>query len=418
MSQREVISSFRSLRFVVTRATLVIRDIGELATCDPVVDTDELGVIEDAMIVVSGDRIAWVGPEEDLPEDIDMDDDTEEIEAEGRAVIPGLVDAHTHLVFGGTRREEFAARAAGDPYDAGGILTTVKATRQTDHEELVDLTTERAIEMLIHGTTTAEAKTGYSLTADGELGLLRVLNEVNESQPLDLEITFLGAHAVPEEFEDDAEGYVDLVCEVIPLSAQMARWCDVFCDIGAFSPDQAWRILEAGKASGLLPRIHANELASSGGVDVAASVGAASADHLLYLHPQEARNLAAKGCVGVLCPATALSLGRFPPAKMMKSEGMSIAIASDFNPGTAYCENLQFALAIATRTMGMGTEDALLAATRGGAAALHRTDIGRLAAGCLADIVMLEADSYLDIGYHAGINLASMVVKRGKVVAA
>lgn len=394
------------------KADLLITGASEVVTCDGSLGETGIGRIERGAVAVAGETIAWVGQEAHLREHVSINPDAVLVEANGGAVIPGFVDAHTHMVFGGTRRDEFAARAEGQPYDTGGILQTVNATRRASRKELLKATMTRARVMLAHGTTTAEAKSGYALDAEGELRLLEILNEVNTNGPLDLEITFLGAHAVPPEY-DSPDDFVEAFGEMLEVCAPAARWCDVFCDLGAFTPEQATKILEAGKELGLIPRIHANELGSSGGAEVAASVGAASADHLLHLTLAQASNLARAGCVGVLCPATALGLGRFPDARMMRAEGMTIALASDLNPGTAYGENLQFAIAIATRAMGMGPSEALMAATRGAAASLRRDDIGRIAPGCLADILVLDGDSHLDLGYHAGVNLVASVIKRG-----
>lgn len=386
---------------------VILRGASEIVTCDPA-----LGRIERGAIVIEGERVAWVGRETDLR----ARPGATQIDASGFAVVPGFVDAHTHLVFAGHRREEFSARAEGRPYKTAGILDSVAATRAATKEELLDAARVRAGHMLGHGTTTAEAKSGYALDVEGERRLLEVLAELDRTHPLDLEITFLGAHAVPE--GTPADEYVELVCrEMTPACAPLARWCDVFCDTGAFTAEQSERVLRAGMAAGLTPRIHANELASSGGAGVAAALGAASADHLLYLDPGEAKALAAAGCVGVVCPVTALGLGRFPDVRRMEDAGMTLALASDLNPGMAPAGNLQFAMAVATRAMGMGAERALRAATAGGAAALRRTDIGRIAPGCLADVVVLATDSHLDLGYQAGANLAHTVIKRGRVVA-
>lgn len=395
------------------KADLVVVGASEVVTCDPSMGEGKTGRIERGAVAIADGKVAWAGRESDLAAEVATDGATAEVDASGRAVVPGFVDAHTHLVFAGERREEFAARAEGRAYEAGGILDTVAATRAATTEELLRLTLGRADVMLRHGTTTAEAKSGYALDAAGERRLLEVLNEVDRAHSLDLEITFLGAHAVPEEYRDRPDEFVDLVREMLPVCAPLARWCDVFCDLGAFTPEQARRVLEAGKAAGLAPRIHAGELGPSGGAAVAAEVGAASADHLLFLKEAEARALAAAGCAGVLCPATALGLGRFPDVAMMREQGMTIALASDLNPGTAYSESLQFAVAVATRAMRIGPEEALLGITRGGASALRRSDVGRVSPGCLGDLVVLAGDSALDLGYHAGINLVDLVIKRG-----
>lgn len=397
------------------RADLVVAGASEVVTCDPSMGEGKSGRIERGAVAIAGGKVAWVGRERDLAQEVATDGATVEVDASGRAVVPGFVDAHTHLIFAGERREEFAARAEGRAYEAqaGGIFNTAAATRAATTQELLRLTLDRAGLMLRHGTTTAEAKSGYALDAAGERRLLEILNEVDRAHALDLEITFLGAHAVPDEYRGRPDEFVDLVCEMLPVCAPLARWCDVFCDLGAFTPEQARRVLEAGKAAGLAPRIHAGELGPSGGAAVAAEVGAASADHLLFLEEAEAKALAAAGVTGVLCPATALGLGRFPDVAMMREQGMTIALASDLNPGTAYSESLQFAVAVATRAMRIGPEEALLGITRGGASALRRSDVGRLSPGCLGDLVVLAGDSALDLGYHAGINLVDLVIKRG-----
>ncbi len=396
------------------KADLLITGASEVVTCDRSLGEVGIGRIERGAVAVAGETIVWVGPQSNLRDNVSINPDAVLVDANGTAVIPGFVDAHTHMVFGGTRREEFAARAEGQPYDTGGILSTVDATRAASREELLHATMTRARVMLAHGTTTAEAKSGYALDAEGELRLLEILCEVHTKGTLDLEITFLGAHALPPEF-DSNDDFVGAFGEMLKVCAPAARFCDVFCDLGAFTPEQAIAILMAGKELGLIPRIHANELGPSGGADVAVSVGAASADHLLHLTAGQARHLARAGCVGVLCPTTALGFGRFPDARMMRAEGMTVALASDLNPGTAYGENLQFALSIATRAMGMGPSEALMAATSGAAASLRRDDIGRIAPGCLADILMLSTDSHMDLGYHAGVNLVTSVIKRGEL---
>lgn len=397
------------------KADLVVTGTSEVVTCVAELGETPLGIITEGAIAIRRDSIVWVGDADQLEREVDASN-AEVVDAGGSSIVPGFVDAHTHLVFAGDRRDEFAAKAGGQPYAAGGILTTVEATREADEDELLEQAEERAWAMMQHGTTTAEAKSGYALTMEGEFKLLQVIAELQVTHPLDLEPTFMGAHFIPPEFEDRSDDYVEEVCNMIPTCAPLAKWCDVFCDIGAFSMEQAWMVLEAGKHAGLRPRIHANELGSSGGAQVAASVGAASADHLLYLDELEARTLAEKGCVGVLCPLTALGLGRFPDARMMIAEGMTIALATDLNPGTAYSENLQLAMAIATRSMRLSPGEALLAATRGGARALRRDDIGRIAPGCLADLLILDTDSHIDLAYHAGVNLVGGVVKRGGLI--
>lgn len=400
----------------LAKAHLVIHSASEVRTCDPALGEGDTGLIRNGAVAVAGEFISWVGRTEDLQNEVSSGYDTINIDASGKTVIPGFVDAHTHLVFAGDRREEFSVRAGGQRYEAGGILQTVVSTRAASTADLIALSMKRADTMLAHGTTTAEAKTGYALDLDGERKLLEVLAEVNKSHDLDLEITFLGAHALPPEFEGRSDDYIDHVGEMLDDLSMMARWCDVFCDVGAFTPDQSKRVLELGKRHGLSPRIHANELAASGGAGVAAEVEAASADHLIHLDEQEAKALAAVGCVGVLCPVTALGLGLFPDTVMMREQGMTIALASDLNPGTAHSENIQLAIVIATRAMAMTPEEALLATTRSPALSLRRDDVGRISPGLLADIAILSSDSALDLGYHAGVNLVEQVIKRGVTI--
>lgn len=395
-------------------ADLVIKGASEVRTCDPDLGEGPTGLIRDGALACAGEEIVWVGPKSRLSLEVDTTE-ARIIEAEGRAVVPGFVDPHTHLVFAGSRAEEFAARAAGQPYEAGGINKTVAATKAASTDELIELAMARADTMLLHGTTTAEAKSGYALDLEGERRLLEVLGEVHARHTLDLEITFCGAHAIPEDYEGRADEFIDDICEMTPKLAPLASWVDVFCDVGAFDPEQSKRALLAGKDAGLTPRIHANELAASGGVGVAVEVGAATADHLLYVSEEEASAMAASDVVAVLAPSTALGLGRFPDVAMFRDKGVKIALASDLNPGSAYGENIQFAVDIATRAMGMGPEEALLAITATSAYSLRRDDIGRLAPGCLADVVVLDAETALDLGYHASVNLAGIVLKRGKV---
>ncbi len=399
------------------KADLIVWGATEVVTCDPALGAGPTGVIVNGAVAVKGEKVIWVGPQSELSSKVAIAGNTKEVDAAGKAVIPGFVDAHTHLVFAGERRDEFAARATGSPYEAGGILRTVRETNSARDDELCAFAKVRADQMLVHGTTTAEAKSGYSLSVEGEKRLLEVLVRVAGEHAMDLEITFLGAHAVPQEFDGRADDFVEMVVnEMTPECAPLAKWCDVFCDEGAFTVEQSRRVLQAGSKAGLAPRIHANELASSGGAVLAAEVGAASADHLLYLDESEAKGLAGAGCVGVVCPVTALSLGKFPDVQLMRDAGMTVALASDLNPGMAPSGNLQFAISIATRAMRMSQEDALIAATAGGAAALRRDDIGRIAVGCLADLLVLSSDSALDLGYNAGINLVEKVIKRGSPV--
>jgi len=335
-----------------------------------------------------------------------------ELDAAGRAVIPGFVDAHTHLVFAGDRADEFAARLAGEPYEAGGILRTVAATRSATKDDLVDGILRRAAQCLAGGTTTIEVKSGYGLETETELRSLQAIAAARLSTPADLVPTFLGAHLDPE------PGYIDmLVEEMLPACAPLAESCDAFCDVGALSVESSRRVLEAGLAHGLTPRIHAEELANTGGGLLAAEIGCASADHLIHASPQDAEALASAGVVAVLLPATSFCLrSTYAPARLFLDAGCTIALGTDCNPGTSYTTSMSFVIAVACSELGLSADEAVRAATRGGAAALRRSDVGHLGPGALADIVVLGGDHWVDIAYHPGMDTIANVVKSGAVV--
>ena len=357
-------------------------------------------------IVVRNGRIASVGP--DRPHDLP------ELDAGGRAVIPGFVDAHTHLVFAGDRADEFAARLAGHPYAAGGIWRTVEATRAAAFDELVDATVGRADAALATGTTTIEVKSGYGLDTATERRLLEAVAAAGERTAATLVPTFLGAHLAP----DDA--YIDVVVdEMLPACAALATSCDAFCDEGALTVEQARRVLQAGCTHGLVPRIHAEELAPTGGALLAAELGAASADHLVHATAEDAAALAAAGVVAVLLPATSFSLrSAYAPARMLADAGVTLALATDCNPGTSYTTSMPFVVALACSAYGLSVDDALRAATEGGAQALRRDDIGHLRPGAQADLVVLDTDRWIDLAYRPGADLIHAVVKAGDVVVA
>ncbi|HVM02949.1 MAG TPA: imidazolonepropionase, partial [Acidimicrobiales bacterium] len=335
-----------------------------------------------------------------------------ELDAAGRAVVPGFVDAHTHLVFAGDRAAEFAARLEGRRYEAGGIWATVAATRAATFVELVDATVARAGQCLAGGTTTIEVKSGYGLETAAERRLLEVVAAAGERTAAELVPTFLGAHLAPD---DD---YVDLVVEeMLPACAGLAVSCDAFCDEGALSVDQARRVLEAGRRHGLAPRVHAEELAHRGGARLAAEVGCLSADHLVHADADDARALAAAGVVGVLLPATSFGLrSAYAPAAMLRDAGVTLALATDCNPGTSYTTSMPFVIALACSAYGLTVDQAVRAATEGGARALGRRDLGHLRPGGAGDLVVLDSDHWVDLAYRPGRDPVAAVVKAGRVV--
>jgi imidazolonepropionase len=331
------------------------------------------------------------------------------VDAGGRCVIPGFVDSHTHLVFAGDRAEEFAARMAGAPYAAGGIRSTVATTRATADDELRRLARVRRRDALRAGITHTEIKSGYALEVSGEERLCQLASELTD------DVTFLGAHLLPSEFEADPDGYVSLVCgEMLEACAPHARWIDVFCERGAFNAEQSRAVLEAGRGAGLGLRVHANQLGLGPGVRVAVEMGAASADHCTHLSRADVEALAGSDTVATLLPATDFSTRQpYPDARRLLDAGATVAIATNCNPGSSYTSSMSFCIALAVREMRMTADEALAAATLGGAKALRRTDVGRLRPGARADAVVLSAPSYLHVIYRAGMPLVAATVQAG-----
>jgi imidazolonepropionase len=339
-------------------------------------------------------------------------------------VIPGLVDAHTHLVFAGDRAEEFTRRLAGASYSeiaasGGGILSTVSATREADEEELFTEASRRVWRMIAAGTTTVEIKSGYGLNVETEMRLLRVARRIGEELPISVKTTFLGAHTVPPEFRDDRTGYTDLmVSQMLPEVAPLADFCDVFVEEGAFTVDEGRRILTAAAALGMRPRVHAEQLGHTGGAALAAEMGAASADHLDHATPADAAALAESGVVAVLVPGASFSL-RSPqaPGRMLLEHGVTLALATDCNPGTSYFESMGLVIALAVVEAGLTVDQAINAATRGGALSLGLEDKGVVAPGASGDLIVLDAPSPAHIPYRPATNLVWKTVKDGVVVA-
>ncbi len=373
---------------------VLLTGIGELATLDPR-HGGPLGLLRDAALVVESGRVAWTGPARSAPAA-----DTA-VDAGGRAVVPGFVDSHSHLLFAGDRAEEFAARMAGTPYDGGGIRTTVRATRAATDEQLAANLARHVEEMHRQGTTTVEVKSGYGLTVHDEARALAVAREVTE------ETTFLGAHVVPEEYADDPARYVDLVTgPMLAAAAPYARWVDAFCERGAFDADQARAVLDAGRAAGLRGRLHANQLGPGPGVRLACELGLVAVDHCTYLDDADVAALRDSGTVATLLPGVEFSTRQpYPDARHLLDVGVRVAVATDCNPGSCYTSSMPLCVALAVREMRMTPAEALRAATRGGAEALGRDDVGHLSVGARADLVLLDAPTYLHLAYRPGVPL-------------
>lgn len=363
-----------------------------------------------AAVVVTGGRVEAVMADRDLP--AGLGGGRPELDGRGRAVIPGFVDAHTHLVFAGDRADEFAARLEGRPYEAGGILRTVARTRAASLEDLTDGVVRRAERALDSGTTTMEVKSGYGLDTATEVRSLLAVHEAATRTAVSLVPTFLGAHLNPE------PGYLDMVVdEMLPACAPYAESCDAFCDTGALTVEESRRVLEAGLAHGLVPRVHAEELDRTGGAQLAAELACASADHLVHATEADARALAAAGVVAVLLPSTSFCLrAAYAPARMFLQAGVPIALATDCNPGTSHTTSMPFVVAVACSAFGLSADEAVRAATEGGARALGRDDVGHLRPGAVADLAVVDGEHWVDLAYHPGMPVIGAVVKDGVVV--
>ncbi len=384
--------------------TTVIDDIGVLVTNDPTVGEGPLGVLRDACVVVADGRVVHTGPAGQVAD--------ERLDAAGRCAFPGFVDSHTHLVFAGDRAEEFAARMAGQPYAAGGIRVSTDATRRATDDELARLARARRAEAHRAGITTIEIKTGYGLSVVDEARLAAV------AAGLTPEVTLLGAHVVPAEYEGRADDYVELVCGPMLTAARPhLRWMDAFCEQGAFDADQCRAVLTAGRAAGLGLRLHANQLGFGPGVQLAVEMGCASADHCTYLTDADVAALADSDTVATFLPATDFSTRQpYPDARRVLDAGATVAIATNCNPGSSYTTSMAFCIALAVRDLRMTIDEALVAATLGGAQALRRGDVGHLRVGARADLVVLDAPSPAHLVYRPGVPLVALTMEAGVVV--
>lgn len=405
---------------------LLITNIGTLAT--PIGSAAKKGKEQGEIQVLHN---AWVLTQDGIITQVGTGDgphvpDAKGLDAQGRLVTPGLVDAHTHLIFGGWRQHEMAMKLEGVPYldilaQGGGILSTVTATHAASEEQLSDKAGLALDEMLSLGTTTAEAKSGYGLSVEEELKQLRAIRRLSERHPLDVVPTFMGAHAVPKEYKEDRESYIRLICEeMIPAVAKegLAGFCDVFCETGVFSPEESRRILNCGKAHGLVPKIHADEIDPIGGSQLAEEIGAISAEHLIVCPAEGIKSMAKGGTVACLLPATSLYLGAaFAPAREMIDAGVPVAMASDFNPGSCPCLNMQLVMNLGCLRYRLTPQEALTAVTLNGAAAIGMAEsIGSVEVGKKADLVIWEAQDLNYIFYRMGSNLVRSVVKNGTIV--
>ena len=387
----------------MTMHSVAITNIAELTTNDPALGNGLLGRQRDAGLVIDNGIVAWVGASNDTPAaDLGLD-------AAGGSVIPGFVDSHTHLIFGGERSDEFEARMNGERFNHGGILRTVDATRATSTATLTARSQHLADEMLRSGSTTIEVKSGYDLTVDGERRLLEVASTITN------EVTFLGAHDVPPEFATRREDYVALVAgEMLQNCRGVAKWADAFCDTGAFSVEESRAVLLAAKEAGLEIRLHGNQLGRTGGVQLAIEISAASVDHCTHLSAADVAELANSEVVATLLPtADFCTRSPYPNARALLDSGVTVALATDCNPGTSFVTSMPFVIALAVRELAMSPDEALYAATSGGAKALRRCDVGHLSIGAVGNLVILSAPRAAHLAYRPGSSLVSHVVRNG-----
>jgi imidazolonepropionase len=411
-----------------TEIDLIIKNAEELLTLSPSFREESgLGIIQHGAVAIKKGRIFWVGKTEELSQKFFLNRDGREIDATGRVVMPGLIDAHTHLIFAGSRENEFEQRIQGLSYQeiaerGGGILSTVEATRRASFDELFSLGKKRLDWMLCKGVTTLEAKSGYGLSLRDELKILKVMKALQESHPIDIVPTFLGAHTFPKEFREDRAGYMNLLIEeMIPNVAQerLAEFCDVFCEEKAFTFEESKTILEAGKRYGLKPKIHADQLSRGSGAELAAEVNAFSADHLEYVSQEGIKKMAEKGVTAVLLPGASffLSTKKYPPARDMIEQGVAVCLATDLNPGSSMTESLPLMMTMGCTMYKMLPKEVIQAATVHAARSIGREkEIGSLEVGKEGDILVLDVPNYRYLPYHFGVDHVEYVVKKGGIV--
>ncbi|PKL24315.1 MAG: imidazolonepropionase [Spirochaetae bacterium HGW-Spirochaetae-3] len=411
------------------KATLVIGNIGELATptgssARRGAGMSELRVVRDAAVAIDVETIVWAGPAREMPP---VEGPAPEfVDAGGRAVVPGIVDSHTHFVFGGYRAEEFYWRAAGLPYmeihaRGGGIANTVRDTRSASLDDLLASATPRLERMLELGITTVEGKSGYGLDLDTEIRQLEAMRVLDARQPVDIVATYMGPHSIPTEYKDSPSGYIDFILrDVLPRVRErgLARFCDVFCEEGVFGLEDSRRFLEAARDAGFGLKLHADEIVRIGGAGLAAAMGAASADHLLKASGDDLDAMARAGVVATCLPVTAFTLREpYADARGMIDRGLAVALASDLNPGSCYSQSIPLVAALGVLYMNMSIEEVLTALTLNGAAAVGQAgDRGSIEPGKIADALILDAPSFRHLAYNAGMNIVDTVIKRGKVV--
>jgi len=412
----------------MTQIDLLIKNAEELLTLSSSIKEDSgLGILRNGAVAIKRDEIFWVGKTEDFPKEFVLSQEGKEIDATGKVVMPGLIDSHTHLVFAGSRENEFEQRIQGLSYleiaeRGGGILSTVEATRKASFQELYSLGKKRLDRMLSKGVTTIEAKSGYGLSIQDELKILEVMKALQRDHPIDIVPTFLGAHTIPKEFKNDRKRYVELLIEeMIPRVAQkgLAEFCDVFCEEKAFSLEESRKILERGKKYGLKPKIHADQLSPGGGAELAAEVGAFSADHLEYISQTGIERMAEKNVTAVLLPGASffLSMQRYPPAREMIEKGLAVSLATDLNPGSSMTESLSLMMTMGCTQFKMIPKEVIQATTIHAARSMAReNEIGSLDIGKKADVLVLDIPNYRYLPYHFGVDHIEYVVKKGRIV--
>ena len=416
----------------IKKTTLLIENISQLVTMQgpaPRRGTamSDIGIIENGFVAVSGSEIATIGTMDEMSGQVDPAEHCTLISGEGRVVTPGLIDPHTHPIFAKTRELEFEMRLAGKSYmeiaqAGGGIRSSVRHLRETDEDTLYAKAKKTIDTMMSYGVTSMEAKSGYGLSTEAELKMLRIIQKLNEREIMDLYPTFMGAHEVPDEYRDKHAAYVDLVInEMIPAVAEenLALFCDVFCEEGVFTIDESRRILTAAKKVGMIPKLHADELKSTGGAELAVELGAISADHLGYISVAGIDAMAKSDTVAVLLPGTAFALGLadVAPARKLIDRGVIVALSTDCNPGSSMTESLPMIISLAALKLKMTAAEALSAVTVNAACAIGKGEtLGRLEEGLPADIVVWDMEDYRELPYHYGVNLVEKVVKNGKIV--